>query len=58
MQSLVFGLRNINSAYYSLWKWDHLQINRFFVGSKTIYSGTPLIRTPLIRAPQLSGQQT
>ena len=37
MQSLIFGLRIITSAYYSLWKWDHLQTNRFFMESKTIY---------------------
>ena len=35
MQSLIFGL---TSAYYSLQKWDHLQMNRLFMGSKNMNS--------------------
>ena len=34
MQSPVFGLCIITSAYYSLRKWDHLQMNRFSWGVK------------------------
>ena len=42
MQSLVFGLCIITSAYYSLRKWDHLQMNRLFMGNKTICSAAQL----------------
>ena len=38
MQSLAFGLCIITSAYYSLRKWDHLQMNCLFMGSKTMYN--------------------
>ena len=34
MQSLVFGLRVVTSAYYSLQKWDQLQTNHFLRGVK------------------------
>ena len=44
MQSLVFGLCIITSVYYSLRKWDHLQMNCLFMGSKTIYN---LLQLPL-----------
>ena len=37
MESLVFGLRIITSAYYSLWKWNHLQTNHLSMRSKTIH---------------------
>ena len=38
MQSLTFKLRIITFAYYSLRKWDHLQMNCLFMGNKTIYN--------------------
>ena len=38
MQSLVFRLRNITSAYFSVRTWNYCQTIRLFMGIKYMYS--------------------
>ena len=35
---LFIWLHILTSVYYSVQKWDHLQTNRLFMGSKNIYN--------------------
>ena len=38
MQSLIFQLHTITSAYFSVRTWDHHQTIRLFMGIKYMYS--------------------